>query len=130
MYRLRGKVSTQPFWKHYVVGLLRRSFQSVCSVQVRKDTSTATIKYLTEKNFDTFSVPEATVSNNAPVFISQDFRNLCFQPGIKHVTISPYYLQPSHAERFNRNLKAALIAYHSASHTLWNEDLIWFQVGL
>jgi hypothetical protein len=37
------------------------------------------------------------------------FYNLCFSWGIHHITSSPYYPQASQVERFNRNLKIALV---------------------
>jgi hypothetical protein len=52
---------------------------------------------------------------------------MCFARGIRHVTTTPYYPQPSHAERFNRNLRAALIAYHHLDHSRWDENLNWLQ---
>ncbi|MDR0585899.1 MAG: hypothetical protein LBG26_01535 [Treponema sp.] len=45
----------------------------------------------------------------------------------RHVTTKPYYPQPSHAERFNRNLRPALIAYHHQNHSRWDENLSWLQ---
>jgi hypothetical protein len=32
-----------------------------------------------------------------------------------------------HVERFNRNLRAVLIAYHHQDHSRWDENLIWLQ---
>ena len=48
---------------------------------------------------------------------------------MKHITTSPYYPQPSHAERFNKNLRAALIAYHSGAHETWDLQLGWLQLA-
>jgi hypothetical protein len=48
---------------------------------------------------------------------------------VKHVTTSPYYPQPSHAERFNRTLRAALIAFHSGAHATWDHNLTWLQLA-
>ena len=62
-------------------------------------------------------------------FISNDFRRMCFANGIKHVTTSPYYPQPSHAERFNRNLRSALIAYHAEQQDCWDLNLKWLQLA-
>jgi hypothetical protein len=45
------------------------------------------------------------------------------------ITTSPYYPQPSHAERFNRNLRATLVAYHSETHTSWDSHLVWLQLA-
>jgi hypothetical protein len=48
---------------------------------------------------------------------------ICFSWGIKHITTSPYYPQASQVERFNRNLKTALVIYHNSQHTHWDEHL-------
>jgi hypothetical protein len=52
-----------------------------------------------------------------------------FYLGIKHVTTSSYYPQPSHAEWFNRNLKAALISYHRDNYVRWDQNLTWLQLA-
>jgi hypothetical protein len=95
----------------------------------REITSRATIKVLKERVFASFSVPEILISDNAQYFNSREFKNFCFEMGMKHVTTSLYYPQPSHAERFNRNLRAALIAYHWEAHDTWDQQLTWLQVA-
>jgi hypothetical protein len=52
---------------------------------------------------------------------------MCFSRGIPQITTTPYYPQPSHAERFNRNLRAARIAYHHQNHSCWDENELWLQ---
>jgi hypothetical protein len=96
---------------------------------VREATTTATLKALKERVFSNFSVPEILVSDNARCFTPNEFQQFCFDLGIKHVTTSPYYPQPSHAERFNRNLKAALISYHGKNHVTWDQNLTWLQLA-
>jgi len=98
-------------------------------IPLREATTKATMYALRERIFSSFSVPEIIVSDNAPCFTSRDFQQFCFEMGIKHVTTSPYYPQPSHAERFNRNLRAALIAYHRDAQTSWDGQLHWIQLG-
>ena len=98
-------------------------------IPVRQATTKATIRALQERIFSTFSVPEVLVSDNAQCFTSREFRKFCFELGMKHVTTSPYYPQPSHAERFNRNLRSALIAYHSGAHATWDQNLTWLQLA-
>jgi hypothetical protein len=73
-------------------------------IPVRQATTKATIKALQERIFSSFSVSEILVSDNAQCFTSKEFRQFCFELGVKHVTTSPYQLQPSHAEQFDRNL--------------------------
>jgi hypothetical protein len=92
-----------------------------------REASTATTIRVLNSIFAIFGVSEVLVSDNASQFTSRDFRRMCFARGIRHVTTTPYYPQPSHAERFNRNLRAALIAYHHRDHTRWDENLSWLQ---
>jgi hypothetical protein len=61
------------------------------------------------------------VSDNAAVFKSKIFYDLCFPWGIRHITTSPYYPQAPQVERFNRNLKVALSIYHHDQHTCWDD---------
>jgi hypothetical protein len=98
-------------------------------VPVKEATTRTIIKALNGSIFCNFSVPEVLVSDKAPCFTSREFRQFFFGLGIKHVTISPYYPQPSHAEGFNKNLRSALIAYHSKSHTTWEQNLTWLQLA-
>jgi transposase InsO family protein len=88
-------------------------------IPVRQSDMRATIMALKKTIFSSFSVPETLVSDNAQCFTSTEFRKFYFELGVKHATTSHYYTQPSHAERFNKNLRAALIAYHSNAHDTW-----------
>jgi hypothetical protein len=55
------------------------------------------------------------------------FEDCCFEWGVKHIATSPYDPQPSLVERFNRNLKAALVAFHHDQQNSWDENLHFFQ---
>jgi hypothetical protein len=95
----------------------------VCIYPVRKISSEVVKRCLAERFFPSYGVPQSIVSDNAAVFKSRIFYNLCFSWGIRHITTPPYYPQASQVERFNRNLKAALTIYHNAQHTRWDEHL-------
>jgi transposase InsO family protein len=88
---------------------------------VRSNTSAITIACL-KSIFSTFGVCRLLVSDNGSQFISREFRHFVFGLDIHHFTTTPYYPNPSHAERFNRNLKSALIAYHHTNHSLWDSE--------
>ena len=139
---LASDVATRPLEKLFVdfVGKFPRSkagntYALVCVDAFTKfvwifpvrEASTATTIRVLLNIFSTFGIPEVLVSDNATQFTSRNFRNFCFARGIRHVTTTPYYPQPSHAERFNRNLRAALIAYHHQDHSRWDENLSWLQ---
>jgi transposase InsO family protein len=98
-------------------------------IPLREATTKATVKALKERVFASFSVPEVIVSDNAQCFTSVEFKRFCFDMGMKHITTSPYHPQPSHAERFNKNLRAAFIAYHSDAHDSWYVNLHWLQLA-
>lgn len=142
---LSSEVAERPFEKVFVdyVGPFPRSksgnsmllvcvdaFSKFCWLwPLRRATAKSTIRVLRSNLFQTFGVPATLVSDNGPQFTSRDFHRMCFQKGIRHVTTSPYYPQPSHAERFNRNLKSALIAFHADNQDTWDENLCWLQLA-
>jgi transposase InsO family protein len=120
---LSSDVATRPMEKLFVdfVGKLPRSksgnaYALICIDAFTKfvwifpvrEASTATVIRALDFVFATFGIPEILVSDNASQFTSRNFRLMCFARGIRHVTTTPYYPQPSHAERFNRNFRAAL----------------------
>jgi transposase InsO family protein len=139
---LSSDVASRPLEKLFIdfVGKFPRSksgntFALVCVDAFTKfvwifpirEASTASAIRVLNLIFATFGVPDILVSDNAAQFTSRNFRHMCFARGIRHVTTAPYYPQPSHAERFNRNLRASLIAYHHQDHSRCYENLGWLQ---
>lgn len=94
----------------------------------RGATADTSIRHLSSI-FASFGPPRNLVSDNAPAFKSRKFRRFCFGQGIRHITTTPYYPQPSFAERINRNLKSALIIYHSGAPTKWDQSLNWLSLA-
>ena len=95
---------------------------------VREATSTQAVKFL--KNiFSSFGIPRNLVSDNAKQFVSKEFHKFCFDCGINHFTTTPYYPNPSMAERILRNVVSALKAYHNNSQTLWDTNIHWLQTA-
>ena len=47
----------------------------------------------------------------------------------QHIFTSPYYPNPSHAERVNKQIKIAIRIFHSEYQTLWDQELHWFQMA-
>lgn len=73
-------------------------------------------------------IPECLFTNNATIFNSKMFNDMCFQWRVRHVNISPYY-QPNLAEQFNRNLKFALIVFNHDRQIPWDKELYTLQMG-
>lgn len=94
----------------------------------RNSTSQTTIKELT-RIFQCFGFPKFLASDNARAFTCPLFRNFVFNFGMTHIKTSPYHPQGNLAERVNRNLKSALIAFHSKSQTSWDQNLAWLQIA-
>jgi transposase InsO family protein len=95
----------------------------------RQATTRATMKALNEREFSIFSVSKILVSDNINCFTYTEFRQFRFELRVTHVTTSPYYPLPSHAECFNKNLRAALIAYHSKANDTWDQKLTRLQLA-
>ena len=93
---------------------------------VREATTNQVIKFL-KSIFASFGIPRNLVSDNAKQFVSKQFHNFCFESGINHFTTTPYYPNPSMAERVLRIVVSALKAYHHNSQTLWDTNLHWLQ---
>ncbi|XP_054283276.1 uncharacterized protein LOC129000338 [Macrosteles quadrilineatus] len=49
--------------------------------------------------------------------------------GIQHIYTSPYYPNPSHAERVNKQIKIAIRIFHHQHQKHWDQDLHWFQIA-
>lgn len=79
--------------------------------------------------FASFGPARIIVSDNAKAFSSVALKQFCVDLFIRHVTTTPYYPNPSLAERVNRNLRAALIAFHGADHSKWDSSLHWLSLA-
>ena len=76
-----------------------------------------------------YGTAQSVVTDNAKVFCSKDFKDLCFRWGTDQITTTPYYPQGSLAERANRNLKSALKIFHHESQNTWDENLVWISLA-
>ena len=94
---------------------------------VRRALASTTVKILQERLFKDYGTPVHLVSDNGPQFKAKEFKNMCFKLGIDHITTTEYRPQGNIAERYLRNLKSALIAYHANDHTSWDQNLSWIQ---
>lgn len=94
---------------------------------MRQALASTTVNILQNRMFKDFGTPVHLVSDNGPQFKSKQFRDMCFRNSINHITVTEYRPQGNLAERYLRNLKAALIAYHAKDQTTWDQNLSWIQ---
>jgi len=90
---------------------------------VRRMASSVVVDCLEKGYFPAYGTPTSIVTDNARVFHSKEFKDLCFRWCVEHIYTTPYYPQASLAERVNRNLKSALKIFHHNSQNMWGEDL-------
>nr|CAD7402413.1 unnamed protein product [Timema poppensis] len=107
----------------------RESPKFVWMAPLRVATSNSVVDALNATLFRSFGYPHILVSDNASQLTSKIFEDMCFNNGIKHVTTTPYYPQPSHVEKFHWNLKATLIGFHHVHHKDWDKNLMPLQIA-
>lgn len=95
---------------------------------VRSATADSAIKCL-KLLFQSFGFSECLTSDNGKHFDCAEFNKFCFRLGIQHRFTPRYYPQANPAERVNRNLRSALIAYHANCQNTWDENLHWLQLA-
>ena len=88
-------------------------------VEILHEVSAKAIISKLRKLFCRYGAPEELVTDNGPQFISQSFKDLMKEFGIKHRRVTPYYPQSNgEVEPFNRTLKKAI-------HTAIAEGTNW-----
>lgn len=103
----------------YQAVLVGRFSKFVNMSTVRAITAKATVSFLEPRLLKNFGVPKVIVSDNASIFKSQVFRDMCCRRDISHFTTCPYRPCPNHVGRFNRIHKAALSGFHNSFQTTW-----------
>jgi hypothetical protein len=142
---LSSEIASRPFEKVFIdyIGPLPRSttgnkyiltvidsFSKYTVLLAARNTNAKTTVNLLKKGlFSYFGFPKYLVSDNASSFRSKEFSEMCLEFGISHITTTPYYPNPSHAERANKNIKVAIRIYHSQNQTQWDQNLHFFQIA-
>lgn len=116
-----GKVPTSVSGNGYILTVVDAFSKFLWMVPVRETTTRSALGVL--QIVASFSNPAVVVTDNATQFTSREFKRFCVYSGIEHITTVPHYPNPSQAERVNTNLKSALIAFHSAHHSRWDNQL-------
>lgn len=99
-------------------------------IPARNTKAQVTVELLKNRVFSIFGPPQFLVSDNVSSFTSHCFKEMCMEYGVDHVFTSPYYPNPSQAERVNKNIKIAMRIFHSEHQELWDQNLHWFQIAL
>lgn len=100
------------------------SFSMFCLMIPVRNIKAETTASVLNKHF--FGPPRYLFSDNVSHFKSVTVKNLCMGLGIQHIYNSPYYTNPSHAERVNKQIKIAILIFHHQHQKRWDQDL--FQI--
>jgi predicted aspartyl protease len=87
---------------------------------VNRISASKTNDLLIAEIFLRYGPPKFLVSDNASIFRSQKFKEMCLSWGIQHIKTTPYHPQANMVERVNRNLKYALSIYVEHDHKTWD----------
>lgn len=113
----------------YILTVIDAFSKFVFFLPARNTRADTTNKLLKTHIFSIFGPPKFLVSDNVSNFRSKQMRELCMEYGIQHIYTSPYYPNPSHAERANKNIKVAIRIFHNQHQQSWDQHLHWFQIA-
>lgn len=142
---LASEVITKPWEKIFIdhIGPLPRSTKGnkyiltivdsfskfVILLPTKNTKAKTTVNLLSTRVFSIFGPPKQLVSDNVSHFRSRELQDFCMEMGIVHIFTTPYYPNPSHAERVNKNVKIALRTFHSEYQAQWDQHIHWFQIA-
>lgn len=113
----------------YILTIVDAFSKFVIMLPARNTQASTSISLLTKHVFSIFGPPKYLVSDNVSNFRSKVFQELCLGLGIQHIYTSPYYPNPSHAERVNKQIKIAIRIFHNKYQQFWDQNLHWFQMA-
>lgn len=90
---------------------------------MRDATAANACKFLEQRVFAVFSVPESLVSDNGKQFTSKSFSDLMNKYGIRHTYTPKHHPQANACERVNRSIVAGIRAYVTETHNDWDKHL-------
>ncbi|KAJ8871626.1 hypothetical protein PR048_027953 [Dryococelus australis] len=70
-----------------------------------------------------FGGPELLISDYASYFNSQIIKYMCFEWGVRHVNMIPYYPSPNLVECVNKNVMLALSIFHNSDQCGWDLNI-------
>ncbi len=88
------------------------------------------VKALESNIFQNYGCPRYLVSDRASYFRSDEFKRFNFKYGIDHVKLITYRPQGNNSERYVKQVKQCLVAYHNDANNKWDTQLSNFQFCL
>ena len=95
----------------------------VFMIPLKDQRAESIVRALTERVFPFFGTPTYLVTDNATSFVSKQMQNMAYSCGIRLVQVTPYHPQANMVERYNKTLKAALIAFHHDNQKNWDTSM-------
>lgn len=86
-------------------------------------TAKGVIRFLEERIFLVFGVPEKIVSDNGSQFISHEYKNFLAKYQVEPFFVSRYHPQANAAEAANKTIGNAIRSYVKTDHRLWDQHV-------
>lgn len=96
----------------------------VLTFPLRSANTKSLVKCVEEGVFLVYVVPQYLMSDNAAVFRSHDFSELCRKYNTKLFYTALYYPRANHTGRTNQVVKIMLSSYVKGSHRNWDKNLV------
>lgn len=129
-------VTTRPFQKLYVdfIGKCPRSIMGNAYIFIvggqltkfvflkamKEATPINVIRFLTERVFHNFGVPEVIHSDNGKQFVAKEYKKMLQDYDIIHIRTAVHSPQSNASERVNQSVLAAIRAYMENDHRDWD----------
>ena len=125
-----GPLVRSKFGNRHILIVVDAFTKYVWLIPVRDITAQTIVTKLENVIFNNFSSCKRLVSDNGSCFRSVLFKKLMFKYSIEHHRLIPYRANPNISERFLRNVKQQIRAYHHDAQNSWCVDLKFIQISL
>lgn len=107
----------------FILIILDQFSKFVLLQPLRKATAKEVCRYMEERVFHMFGVPESVWSDNGVQFVSREFKAMLEQYGVDHIRTASHAPQSNASERVNRSILAAIRSYIAPDQANWDEQI-------
>jgi hypothetical protein len=125
-----GKINPPSSKGHqYILAIIDYFTKWVVAIPMKSLTSKDVVNFFKEHLIHRFGIPQTIMTDGGSVFISEEFKKLAVDVGIKLIRLSPYYAQANgQAEASNQSLIKSIKRKIDEHPRRWHEvlsDALW-----